>query len=97
MTKREIVEILARERRVETMVQNIAHAPIADDLQDLAQMVYIVLLEYDDEKIEDLWENGQINFFIARIILNQYRTSHSPFYDLVRKFRERSEPIPPDK
>ena len=93
MTKYEIVETLARERRVETLVQNIAHSPLTDDLQDLAQMVYIVLLEYDDDKIADLWEQRQIDFFIVRVILNQYRSKHSPFHDLIRKTRELSVPL----
>lgn len=86
MTKNEIVEILARERRVETMLANIAKQPVAGTLEDLCQMVYLVLLEYDEAKIADLWENGQINFFIARILLNQYRSSNSPYYKLFRKY-----------
>lgn len=85
MTKREIIEVLARERRVETMLENIAKQPVTDELQDLVQMVYLILLEYDEAKIVDLWDNGQINFFIARILLNQYRSSNSPFYKLFRK------------
>lgn len=93
MTKYEIVDTLARQRRVETMVQNIAHQSLTDDLKDLAQMVYVILLEYDDDKIADLWENRQIDFFIARVILNQFRTSHSPFHDLIRKPRERSQDL----
>ena len=93
MTKYEIVDTLARERRVETLVQNIAHSPLTDDLKDLAQMVYIVLLEYDDDKIADLWDQRQIDFFIARVILNQYRSKHSPFHDIIRKPRELSVPL----
>lgn len=85
MTRNEIVELLARERRVETMLANIAKQPVAGTLEDLCQMVYLVLLEYDESKIVDLWENGQINFFIARILLNQYRSSNSPYYKLFRK------------
>lgn len=94
MTKYEIVEALAREGRVETMVQNIAHAPLGDDLKDLAQMVYLALLEYGDDKIADLWDNRQIDFFIARVIINQFRTRHSPYHDLIRKFRSLSDPLP---
>lgn len=94
MTKYEIVETLARERRVETMVQNIAHADALDaDLKDLAQMVYLVLLEYDDDKIADLWDNRQMDFFIARVILNQYRSKHSPWHDLIRKPLGLAEPL----
>ena len=74
----EIIDQLARERRVETMLANIAKRPVSGTLEDLCQMVYLILLEYDDAKIEDLWEHGQINFFIARILLNQYRSTNSP-------------------
>ena len=85
-----IIETLAKERRVEAMVENIAHQSLTADLKDLCQMVYLVLLEYDEDKILDLWENGQINFFLARIIINQYRSSNSPFHTMFRKYQERS-------
>ena len=85
-----IIETLAREKRVEAMVENIAHQDMTADLKDLCQMVYLVLLEYDEVKILDLWQNDQINFFLARVIINQYRSSNSPFHYLFRKFQERS-------
>lgn len=72
------------------MVENIAHHSLTADLKDLCQMVYMILLEYDEVKLQDLWENDQMNFFLARIILNQYRSSNSPFHTIFRKFQERS-------
>ena len=72
------------------MVENIAHHSLTADLKDLCQMVYMILLEYDEAKLQDLWENDQMNFFLARIILNQYRSSNSPFHTIFRKFQERS-------
>lgn len=90
MTRSEIVNKLALERRVETMVENICHNHLTADLKDLCQMVYLILLEYDESKIQDLWENNEINFFIARIIINQYRSSNSPFHTIFRKYQERS-------
>lgn len=86
-TKVEIIETLARERRVETMVENIAHQSLSSDLKDLCQMVYVILLEYEEKKLQDLWEHNQMNFFLARIIVNQYRSSNSPFHFLFRKYR----------
>ena len=71
------------------MVENIAHHALTADLKDLCQMVYLILLEYDEGKLQDLWENDQINFFLARIIINQYRSSNSPFHYLFRRFQER--------
>lgn len=93
MTRREIVEQLAREQRVETMLRNIAKTPITADLQDLCQMVYLTLLTFDESKIVDLWEKEQINFFIARILMNQYQSVKSPFYALFRKRQRKQVPI----
>lgn len=93
MNKQTIIETLAKEKRVEALVENIAHHSLTADLKDLCQMVYLILLEYDESKLQDLWENEQMNFFLARIILNQYRSSNSPFHTIFRKFRERSVTI----
>ena len=89
----EIIDQLAREQRVETMLANIAKKPVSGTLEDLCQMVYLILLEYDDAKIVDLWENNQINFFIARILMNQYRSTNSPFYKLFRKYESKATDI----
>lgn len=88
--KETIIETLAKDRRVEALVENIAHHSLTADLKDLCQMVYLILLEYDESKLQDLWENDQMNFFLARIILNQYRSSNSPFHAIFRKYQERS-------
>lgn len=89
MNKAEIIEQIAKARMVETMVQNIAHESLSSnaDLSDLCQMVYLILLEYDEDKLQDLWEHNQIRFFLARIIVNQYRSSYSTFHIQFRKFR----------
>ena len=86
MDKASIIEQIAKDRMVESMVQNIAHQALNDDLSDLCQMIYLILLEYDEDKLQDLWEHHQIKFFLARIIVNQYRSSNSPFHLLFRKF-----------
>lgn len=88
MGKAEIVDTLARGRRVETMIEKIAHQSLSADLRDLAQMVYIILLEYNEDKLTDLWEHHQMDFFLARIIVNQFRSNNSPFQKQIRKFRE---------
>lgn len=93
MEKYEIVEQLAKARQVEIMVSNIAHQALSPELKDLCQMIYLILLEYDERKLQDLWDNNQMSFFLARIILNQFRSSHSPFHSIYRKFQERSADI----
>ena len=85
MTKAEIVETLARERRVERIVQNTAHArALSQDLRDLCQMVYAYILDYDEDKVVDLWETDALGYLIARIVINQYRSNNSYFHRLIR-------------
>lgn len=85
----EIVAELAQDRTVERMLEKIAgRAPLTGDLADLAQDVYLILLTYDEDKIRDLYENKQMNFFVARILTNQYRSTTSPFYTIYRKPHE---------
>lgn len=93
MTRQEIAEQLARERVVEQLVCNTAHAPLSADLQDLCQIVYLILLTYDEDKIIRLWESGAIRFFLARVISNQLHLPRSQFDAQIRRFRSRSEDI----
>lgn len=93
MNKADIIEEIAQERMVETMVQNIAHQALNDDLSDLCQMVYLILLEYDEDKLQDLWEHNQMRFFLASVIVNQYRSSYSPYHIIIRKPQEKSVDI----
>ncbi|MDE6870580.1 MAG: hypothetical protein K2J62_00485 [Bacteroidales bacterium] len=87
MRKFEIIELLAKEKRVEKHVCNISHCSLNDELRDLCQLVYSILLDYDDASIVRMWEKGQLDFFMTRIIMNQYRSTSSPFYITFRKFR----------
>ena len=89
----EIVERIAKERRVETILRNIAKTPLTADLQDLCQMAYGTLLEFDEDKVVELWERGEMNFFIARILMNQYQSVRSPFFRIYRKRQRRQVPI----
>lgn len=56
------------------------------DIEDLTQEIYLILLEYDTEKIEQMYINGQLNFFIVKIINNQYFSANSPFYKKYKKY-----------
>lgn len=89
-SKSQIIEILAKNKRVEALVENIAHHSLTADLKDLCQMVYLILLEYDESKLQDLWLHKEMDFFIVRIITNQYRSSNSPFHTIYRKYQEKS-------
>lgn len=51
---------------------------------DIIQETYLILLEHNQKKLQQLIDKKQIRFYIARIISNQYFSSSSNFY---RKYK----------
>lgn len=84
MTKSEVVNIIAKERMVETAIANIAKTN-SDVLNDLSQEIYLDLLQKDEQKIVKLYESNQIRFFVVRMILNNLFSKNSPFYQTFKK------------
>ena len=84
MTKNEIIEIIAKEKMVETAVANIAKTN-SDTLKDLSQEIYLDLLSKDEEKIVNLYETNQIRFFVVRMVTNNLFSKNSPYYQVFRK------------
>lgn len=96
MTKKEIIARLAEEKAVEGICAAVAHTSVMTaDVEDLAQVVYLALLEYAEEKVVTMWKEGALRFFIARVVMNQYRSVNSPFFVQVRKFRSRCVELKP--
>lgn len=93
MTASEIIEELAKKREVETIVANVAHMDMDDDLRDLCQIIYLSLLTQDPARIVKMHDAGELNYFISKMVTNQYRTKNSPWHNAVRKFRQKGESI----
>lgn len=51
-----------------------------DDLADLIQDIYIILLEKDRDFLYGLIDREEIAFYIIRIVRNQLLSSTSPYY-----------------
>lgn len=90
---RDIVDAVGRKRLVETIVQNIASRSLTPELRDLCQEIYSILLTYDAERLSDIYEHSEMEFFIARIAMNQYRSSTSLFHTLYRKYNLNAKPL----
>lgn len=93
MTKTQIIEELAKNRTVETLISNIVKLKWNDTHNDLAQMIYEDLLTKKDENlIQRLYENqesnNELNAFLIRIILNNIFSKNSPFYYQFGKYRD---------
>ena len=84
MTNNQIVETVSGD--VLTIIDNMAVKPEHRD--DLFQEIMLILLEYDNKKLTDMYNKNQIKFFIARILCNQYYSVHSYFYKQYKKWED---------
>lgn len=76
MTKTQIVNELARKKIVEKLISK----KTTENLNDLAQDIYLDLLEKPDEKIVELYNNNELIYFISAMIRNQVFSSTSTYY-----------------
>ena len=79
-----ILDELERDNIIRDMCMNMRVSP--NDIEDLIQEVYIILLEYSPNKIIELYEKKQLKFFIVGIIRRQYYSNTSPFYKKYKKY-----------
>ena len=91
-----MVEALAKERRVETIVADMTRRPLDAALKDLCQIVYLHLLTMDEEKLRDLYDTGDIRFYLIRVIHLQLHGNRTPYYNQVRRFQKITNPIEGD-
>lgn len=90
---KKIVEKIANEGMVEKIIKNIAINTNDEDLVDLSQDVYMTLLEKDQDWLEGIYERGQMNYFITRIVLNNINSKTSRFYYLYKKNKSVTTPL----
>lgn len=84
MTNNEIVEQTSGD--VRSIIDNMS---VRDDHKDdLFQEIIMILLQYDNKKLDDIYKKKQIKFFIARILCNQYYSVHSAFYKTYKKYED---------
>jgi hypothetical protein len=93
MGKYEIVAELAKNRVIEDIVTNVAQNPQDDTLKDLAQMLYEDLLMKDEDKIVQLYESEQLQYFITRMVLNSINSKTSRYYYLFAKFNNKIQEL----
>lgn len=86
MDKAQIIEDIARRKVVEQLIRNITHRHDTT-MDDLAQIVYEALLNTEEERIIEIWEQGDtsVNCYCCAIIRNQYYSDSSRFYYDYRK------------
>lgn len=82
-----IIKELAEEKVVEDIIRNMKISVNEDkeNLEDLAQDIYMDLMEKDAEKIEGLYERNELRYYISRIVVNNIHSKNSPYYVKYKK------------
>ena len=93
MTKKEIIEKWAKEKKVETLIKK--HTDFSNNpyIEDLINDIYIDLLLKDDELIQKLENENEIDYYLIKVIRNNLYSKNSPFYYKYNKFRINSTDI----
>lgn len=78
--KQNIINKIAQDKMVETIVANVAKDTTDEDLTDLCQDIYLALMEKDEETIEDLYTKKQLNYYVTRMVINNIDSSTSRYF-----------------
>ena len=95
MTKYEIIDELSKNATVEKIVNKMVSSSKNrfDFPDDLIQDIYVLLLEKDDKLIIDLYNKGELGYYLLRIAKNQLLSANSPYFYKYIKFRAQSDDI----
>ena len=88
MTKYEIIDELSRSNTVEKIIFKLLSCsknPF-DCPEDLIQDIYLLLLQKDDDLIVNLYNNGELGFYLLKIARNQLLSKNSPYYTKYIRF-----------
>lgn len=77
MSNNDIVAEIAKRDWVRKVL---AHYPMREYHADLHQYVYLTLLTYRNEKLDDCWKNRHCIALINRIVKMSLYSPNSPFY-----------------
>ena len=82
--RNKIVEEIFNSNLLSTLFKNMCVR--GNDFEDLEQEILLILLEYDDDKIIEMYNNKQLKWFIIKLIKNQYFSVNSPYYKKYKKY-----------
>lgn len=95
MTNAQIINYVANSKIVEEIIGGITYSKFEnkENLKDLAQDIYLQLLQMDTKKLNDLYCKNQLRYWITRIITNNIHSKTSPYYYQYKKAQMQSVSI----
>ena len=95
MTNAQIINEIANAHLIEEIISGITYSKFEskENLKDLAQDIYLQLLQMDNAKINELYFKKQLRFGVTRIITNNIHSKTSPYYYQYKKSQRQSVSI----
>ena len=94
-TNSEIINEIADNGLVEEIIQGVSYSKFenTENLKDLAQDIYLQLLQMRTDKLNELYSKNQLRYWIARIITNNIFSKTSPYFYTYKKAQRQSVSI----
>ena len=86
-----IVELVERTHLLDNIIRQVTNASKDPDYLDLKQDLLLSLLV--DSKLSGIYERKELNFYLARLVMNNIASSTSPFFRIYKRPRKLSEPL----
>ena len=95
MTNAQIINEIANGGLVEEIIQGVSYSKFenTENIKDLAQDIYLQLLQMDNAKINELYFKKQLRFWVTRIITNNIHSKTSPYFYKYKKEQMQSVSI----
>ena len=88
MSTRGVVEYIARSKLIQECILIVTGGVWRSEYDDLVQDILIEML--NQTKIVDLYEKGQLKFYVMRIVRNNIQSNTSRFFYRYRRFSLRN-------
>lgn len=94
-TNAQIINEIANNGLVEEIIQGVSYSKFenTENIKDLAQDIYLQLLQMRTDKLNDLYTKNQLRFWIARIVVNSIHSKTSPYFYTYKKEQMQSVSI----
>lgn len=89
----QIVQKLAQNKVLETIISNITKGSTDEDLKDLTQDLYESLLTKDPTVMSALYESNELNFYLTRMVVQNVNSKTSPYYYNYKLYKLKSKSI----
>ena len=94
-TNAQIINEIANNGLVEEIIQGVSYSKFenTENIKDLAQDIYLQLLQMRTDKLNDLYIKKQLRYWIARIVVNSIHSKTSPYFYTYKKEQMQSVSI----